>query len=447
MSLFHRRLLVALRTLVLFAAAATPGFAQDDRDALAKELLDVEVMLSGAYDSEGSTQGVASGGVPQIQPPGYSAWGVGSLYYTRLFSEGQFGAAASSSVRHYPGVQDFTSATHTGIVNFNTSLPARLGLQVNQLGSYSPAFLYGMFPTLPTSSADPALTIPPGYDYDLDASSSYYSRTTVGLSRTLNFRTSLGVEGRFEHTNFASETDLRRDLTTYSISARFRRNLNRNNRLSIGYRFESGNYNYRLTADHQSTDQNAVDIGLDFDRPVSALDRVSFFVRVGASSVTLPEFLPGVDLETPGVDARTVNVTGEGGLVFPFARGWQLRASVNRGLQYVAGVSQPLFVNGFSGELNGALGRRVGVIASVRRTSGQSVFTGSGLLDTYTGRARLGVALTRRLEAYAEYLYYGYDTGGVDIEPGVPVLPGAPLDLERHSARVGLVLRVPAFRR
>jgi hypothetical protein len=444
MSFFDRRsCVVALRVLVLIAAGVAPSSAQEDRDALARELLDVEVAASGAYDSDVSTQTV-TGGAVQPQPPGYSVWGIGSLLYLRRFSDGQLGAAATSSVRHYPDARNFTNATHSGALSLNTSLPARLGLQVDQLGAYSPAYLYSLFPPLPTSSADQTVMIPPDYEYDLDASSSYYSSTSVALTRALSRRMSLGAWGTLKHTNFSNETDLRQDLTTYTLSARFSRNLSRNNRLSISYRYGAGNYGLGVD---RTTNENAVDIGLDFDRPLSAIERVSFFVRVGGSSVTLPALIPGVDLETGGVDARSVKVTGEGGLVYPFARAWQLRGSVSRGTQYVAGVNQPLFVNGFSGEINGTLAGRIGVIARLRRTSGTSVFTGSALLDTYTGQGRVGVAVTRRLEAYAEYLYYGYDTGVSDVAPGIPVLPGAPVDLERHSARAGLVLRVPAYRR
>jgi hypothetical protein len=446
MSPFDRRSFVALRALVLLAAGVAPSSAQEDRDALARELLDVEVTVSGAYDSDAASQSIAGGvGAVQPQPPGYSVWGIGSLLYMRRFSDGQLGAAATSTLRHYPDARSFTSATHTGALSLNTSLPARLDLQVNQLGAYSPAYLYSLFPELPTSSADQTVTIPPDYDYDLDASSSFYSSTSVNLTRALSRRMSVGVTGTFDHTNFSNETDLRRDLTTYNFSARFSRDLNRNNRLSMTYRYGTGNYS--LGIGQRTTNENAVDIRLDFDRPLSALQRASFFIRVGGSRVTLPGFIPGVDLETPNFEAETVKGTVEGGLVYPFARVWQLRGSVSRGLQYVAGVNQPLFVNGFSGEINGVLAGSIRVTAGLGRTSGTSVFTGSDLLDTYSGRGRVGVPLTRRLEAYAEYLYYGYDTGVSDVTPGIPVLPGAPLDLERHSARAGVILRVPAFRR
>ena len=104
-------------------------------------------------------------------------------------------------------------------------------------------------------------------------------------------------------------------------------------------------------------------------------------------------------------------------------------------------------MNGFSGELNGVVAGRFNVLARIARTSGQSFFTGSGLLDTYTGSARIGYDVTRRLEAYAEYMYYVYDTGAQGGSPEIPIAPGVPIELERHGARAGLSLRVPAFRR
>ena len=236
--------------------------------------------------------------------------------------------------------------------------------------------------------------------YDLDPSSSVFSFTSVTLSRGLTRRMTLSAEGTLDHTNFATETSRRPDLTSYGITARLVRNLNRNDRLSFAYHYRVGQYG--LVTDRLS-DENAVDMSLDLTRQLSASQRVTFFVRAGGSSVSLPDFIPDLDETSAPVNTRTVKVTGDAGLSYPFARGWQIRGSASRGLQYVAGVSQPLFVTGFSAEVNGTVKRRLELTAQVRRSSGQSALTGNRLLDTYDGVARAGVILTRGLEAYTEY--------------------------------------------
>ncbi len=454
---FDRRSFVMFAVLVVLAAGAVPGLAQDPRDALATELLDVEVSVSGAYDSDASLQNPSSG-VGQLQPPGYSIWGVGSLVYARLFRDAQLHAMATSAVRHYPHAASppdqpasltdqpasFTNQTHTGAIRVGANLPARLGFGLNETVSYSPAYRYALFPAFPEGSENQALTIPNDNYYDLDASSSVSSLTSVDLTRGLTRRMTISAHGSLDHTNFANETARRPDLTSYSISARLAGNLNRNDRLSVSYSYRVGSYNGLNL--NRLADSNAVDISLTLNRPLTASQRVTFFFRVGGSSTSLPDFIPDLDEEAAApVDTRAVRATGEAGLVYPFARRWQIRGSVNRGLQYVAGVSQPLFVTGFSAEVNGAVRSGVAFTAHVRRSSGQSALTGNRLLDTYDGLARVGVTLTRGLQAFAEYVYYGYRED--DFVPDVPIIPGVPFEVERHGGRAGLQLRVPVFRR
>jgi hypothetical protein len=447
MSSFNGRSFVMLAG-VFFAVAAGPGFAQQDpRDALAKELLDVEVSMSGAYDSDVSMQSPSTGG-GQLQPPGYSLWGIGSLFYSRRSTDSQFHAAATSAVRHYPDAvsltnqpASLTNQTHTGAIRFSKELPARLGFNLDQTVSYSPAYRYTLFPALPEASLDQPPPIPDDYYYDLDPSSSVASLTSINLTRRMTPRTILSADAKLDHTNFATETLRRPDLTSYSIKGGLTRNLNRNDRLTVSYHYRVGRFGL---ARNRLSDENAVEMSLNFNRQLSASQRVTFFVRAGGATVSLPDFIPDLDEATTPVDTRTVKATGEAGLLYPFARAWQIRGSVNRGMQYVAGVNQPVFVTGFSAEVTGTVKRRVGFTAHVRRSSGQSALTGNHLLDTYDGVARVGVILTRGLQAYTEYAYYGYLEDDV---PDVPVVAGVPLEVERHGARAGLLLRVPAFRR
>jgi hypothetical protein len=366
MPLFDRRSFVMLAVLVFLAAGAVPGLAQDARDALAKELLDFEVSMSGAYDSDASVQSPSSG-VGQLQPPGYSVWGVGSLFYTKRTRDVQFHAAGTSAVRHYPEAASLTNQpasltnqTHTGAIRLSAGLPARLGFRLDQTVSYSPAYRYALFSTLPEGGEEQALEIPDDYYYDLDPSSSVFSLTSVSLTRGLTRRTTLSAEGVFNHTNFATETVRRPDLTSYSASVRLARNLNRYNRLSFSYHYRVGRYG--LAVD-RLTDENAVEMSIDFNRQLTASQRVTFFLRAGGSTVSLPDFIPELEDDLAPVNTRTVKATGEVGLIYPFARQWRIRGSVNRGLQYVAGVSQPLFVTGFSVEVDGTVKRRVGFTA------------------------------------------------------------------------------------
>ena len=65
-----RGILVVAVSVFFLVAGRAPVLAQNEEDAGATQLLDVEVSVSGAYDSDASNQSPGSG-VGQLQPPGY----------------------------------------------------------------------------------------------------------------------------------------------------------------------------------------------------------------------------------------------------------------------------------------------------------------------------------------------------------------------------------------
>jgi hypothetical protein len=417
--------------------------AQDPRDARATQLVDVDFTLSGSYDTDASLE-TPTAGLGDFQPAGYAGLGIASLEYLRRFSaNSNLQANATSALRYYPGVNNFKNLSHAAGLGLATGLPARLTLQITENVSYSPAYLYTLFPDLPTPVEDNVIAPPTDYEYDVDSSSSYTSATSIALSRQLGRRSSISAEGNLLHADFSQESALRRDLTTYSLAARFSRNLTRNNILTTSYTYSVGQYAYDVNA---NVAENKVDVGLDLNRPVSATQRMQFFFHAGASIVQLPEALTDIDVGDRVVNTQTVDVSGEAGMAYPFG-GWELRGSYTRGLQYVPAVTRPLFVDGFSGEISGSLARRFGILGRVRRSSGQSIVSENGLIDAYTAQARISVPLSRQLEAYSEYLYYSYVTDSQVPSPVIPIILGLPPDLKRHSITVGLKMRIAVDRR
>ena len=140
-------------TVVLVAASVTTASAQANRDAGASQLLDVTLDVNGAYDTDAS-QDVAfpSPSPGQLQPQGYSAWGVGSLNYINRSARVVWQANASSAVRYLPDFHEFHSVMHTGGVSIAAPLPNRFTLNTNAAFAYSPSYLYSLFPTLPSAS-------------------------------------------------------------------------------------------------------------------------------------------------------------------------------------------------------------------------------------------------------------------------------------------------------
>jgi hypothetical protein len=90
--------------------------------------------------------------------------------------------------------------------------------------------------------------------------------------------------------------------------------------------------------------------------------------------------------------------------------------------------------------LTGLLTSRIDLLVSGAHSDGASTLNRSrSVFDVYATDVRLRYALTRKFAAYAEYLYYFYDS------QGAPLVPGFPLSLERKGIRVGLMLRVAPF--
>jgi hypothetical protein len=438
-------------TIVLVPASVTTASGQADRDAMASQLLDVTLDVNGAYDTDAS-QDVAfpSPSPGQLQPQGYSAWGVGSLSYLNRSTRAEWQAFASSAVRYLPDFQEFHSVMHSGGVNIGASLPNRFRLTANAALAYSPSYLYSLFPTLPSTS-DTQPVVDYSDPYDLDPSSSYSSSGSIGLERRVSRRSSISVTADFANTNFSNESAVeipenpeipteittRPDLSVYSIGGRFSRSISRDGSLSVGYTYRTGEFGYavgRTTASH------SINFGGNVSRQVSASRRVNFSFTVGGTAVDTPDFAQFNLVKQYRVDA-------EASASYPISRTWQLRGSYTRGLQYVAGLPRPVFADGFTGELNGRVLRRIDILGRGSRAAGQSVVTRDSLLDTYTGELKVMYLVTRELNAYVDYIHYTFDSGGELDTPQIPLLTGTPADLKRDTIHVGLSWQVPAFRR
>ena len=432
---FHLRATVLLAAIALQAGQAAV-FAQASQRVTpeAVQALDFDVTLSGAYESDDAEKIVTPGFGAQLQPAGYSTVGIGNLQYTRQFPRGRFAAGAGSAVRHSPEEQQpFTSIAHNGFADLTTNLSNRLLLHVNQLVAYSPSYLYGTFPTLPDAPLDTSVTVPQDYDFNLDNSSSYMLGTTVVLTRSLTRHFRVNVQGEFGQTNFSKESDLRKDLTTYSIGGGVQRDFTRSTVLAMDYRYRTGEgYGVGVT-----TGEHLANIGFDLSRPLSTRRRFLFSARLGGSTVDIPESV--AEFETGG---RQFRVNADFTVLYPFARTWRLRGSYNRGVQYVGGLPEPAFVDGFSGEVGGLISRRVEFLARFSRSSGESLLaTTRSLLDTYASEVRISYSLSRYLDTFGEYVAYSYSAQDRVLDPGLPP------SLNRHGFHAGLTLHVPVSRR
>jgi hypothetical protein len=130
-------------------------------------------------------------------------------------------------------------------------------------------------------------------------------------------------------------------------------------------------------------------------------------------------------------------------VTWEFSRAWRTRIAARRGLEYLAQLSEPVFVDGVSLEFEGLLTSRLDLSTAARYSSGASAIGREAItFDTYGADATLRLGLTRSLAVYGQLVYYFYDFGQ---STGLPI--GIPRGLERTGFRTGFSVWIPAVRR
>ena len=346
----------------------------------------------------------------------------------------QIGANVNSVLRRYAEFGFTESMGHSAGIGLTTTTVAGLSLFVNQSAAFTPAYFYGLFPgSSPVQAGDPGLTAP-NYTTISDLASYVYT-TTLSLGRGIGTRSNVSVGGDFLYTDRVAETDTWTDISSYSLRGRYSRNTTKNIALSTELRYRSGEFGYRTGG---TTTELAVDMGVDYTRPLSASRQATLGVHVGVSGADYPGNVLGLE----GF-RRQYRVVGDGAFNFPFSQSWSASVSIRRGVEYETDLPTPVVSNGARVSVAGLLTSRVDVLFSSGYASGESILNPNALVfDTYTGDVRVRYAVSRTFAVFGEYFYYYYD-----VQNGALLVAGIPPGLERNGVRAGLTLLVPAVRR
>ena len=153
--------------------------------------------------------------------------------------------------------------------------------------------------------------------------------------------------------------------------------------------------------------------------------------------------VPASALNPGDTDESLSRLQGDATVSYPFSPDWRAAVTYHRDVQYLPGVTDPLFSDGTQAQLNGLIFDSLDLAASVGSVSSTSVYPGSNTnLDYYTARVRIGYAVTHSFALYGEYLYYYYDQSGQrSLAPGLPEVFG------QHSARIGVTWSAKALGR
>lgn len=404
-------------------------------DTTARQKLDLTATVSEAYDDNVSAD--QNGSVPNpssAQIGGFFTEFGGTANYAWHKRGLQFAATGASIFRYYNDLGEVASVSHTGGVGFSAELARRTNLSVNQTVAYSPSYLYGLFPSVTTPV--PGSSQPAAPDYNVDDSESYSYGTSLSLSHGVTTKGTLTGTAGFQYTDFVQDTLLRRDLKFYNLRGQYAHGMNRNASFRVGYRFSSGNFGYGTPgALSDNTTEHGVDLGVDYTRPLSKTRRLVFGFSLGSSSADVGTLSLGDDQ----IAGRQYKVIGDSSLGYQFHRTWQARVSYRRGLDYVPDLTQPVYVGGVTGLVEGMLSRKLHFSSGGGYSSGDSALQRSATqFDTSTGYLRFQYIVSKNWAANAEYLYYYYNFTGVAALP-----LSVPHHLSRNSVRIGVTLWMP----
>lgn len=443
----------AAATLGLALYAAAPLSAQESHSSPPGGLFggggapdprhkfDLSVSAIQGHDSDAPTA-IASVDPLAALSSGYSTGLRGMGEYRWRGSHMQVGATGASDLRYLSRLEELRSVSHTGGIGLSARLGGRSTMSLDGRAAYSPSYLFGLFPD-PAGASTPGEAMPAAPDYATRDAASYTYGTSASLTHGLSRRSRLTTSGDFGYTDFLREDAAQQDATSHGFTGGYSRNVTRNVLVNAEYRFRAGTFGSGVGADlpegdDRTTEQGAV-VGVAYVRPLSATREFHLRFNFGSSLVKGP-----FSTEDGFVRGRGYRFSGDADVVYQFSRTWQAMGTFRRGLEFVAQLTEPVFVDGTTVGVRGLLSPRLDLQTSARYATGESALNRTTLaFDTYGGDARLRYALTRSMAVYGEYLYYFYDFSG-----GTPQsLPTLAAGLERHAIRAGLTLWLPVVRK
>ena len=401
------------------------------------QTLNLTFDVAEAYDDDVlATSGPINPSTPALD--GFYSMFTAAADYAHQGRSVRVGLNALSTLRYYQDLNTVQNSSSSIGAGFSATLPGRVTWLVNQTVSYSPSYLYAVFPGLATD-APGELPTSAAPNYAVNDVASYSYGTNTAFSHGLTRRGTLLLSADVTKTDFVHQVEGRADMLAYGVRVEFLRNVQRRTAARFGYHFRGGDSGFALGA---STVEHGLDVGVQTERLLSATRKATFSITLGPSMVRIPALAVGTAPLTPELgDAQLYRVSGSAAASYQFGRSWEAKGSYSRGLEYVPGLRTPVLTGGISAVVDGLLSRRVDLNVSASYSDGSSALRTASSYTTYTGNARLRFAVTRHWAVYTEYLYYYYDFRGTAL------LPGLPSALERNGARVGLTLWLPVIER
>ena len=400
-------------------------FGGDPNDRTASSF---SVELMGAYD-DNVYGGTGTQSAPTAaQQSGFFTGLSASLTLQRAGEKLSAGLTGTSDVRYYEA-DEFTAVAHhlsafTGYrPNQRTSVRLFGGVGYSPL--YTPIFL--VTPTGESVTPDGVTDAGGAFsgarsssDYAIVERASLSYQGSFDISRSITSRASIGARYTARYTDFTDDDESQR-FDTVAVSGSYR--LSRYSSFRAGYGLNS----YRMDNGVPTQRYHDFDFGIDYNRPLSLSGRRTRF------TVT-----PGFALVNDGSGFQ-MRLAGSARLDHEIGRTWTARALYSRGVRFVEGADTEVLANTAQAGVQGLLGRRVRLSVEAHMVLSDEDENARDYRATASS-ARLSYAMSRRLSAYVQYIYYNYRFGEAVV---LPLTQSG--RTSRQGVRVGITLWTPVL--
>ncbi len=365
----------------------------------------------------------------------------GSLAYgfTTQKARTSFDASARTTASYYPDL-DIRAVQHAADLAISRPLGARNSVRFTQSARVSSHFRLELFPDIASDEPDAVLTL--GDDYAAIARQTYTYATAASLSRMITKRASVGVNYGLRYVD-APEGDF--DFMNHNAGVSFKYRLTQYGGIRVSYGYQEAP---RYTGQSQTEtpfQSHTVNFGIDYNRPFSVSGRrTSLTFTTGSSLFAAAREEQRGDESTSSTNLRPILLGGVT-LRRNLGRTWDAQAGYRRSVAFLEGFTQPLLTEGASATIGGEIFSRARVDGILAYSSGvvglSSSRNNSSRNNGYgsqTASATLAVPLTRLLDLFANYFYVRQRIGKDVILP-----QEFPRQLDRHSVRLGLTVRLP----
>ena len=190
-------------------------------------------------------------------------------------------------------------------------LPSGGTLSITQTATYSPAYLYELFPTAAPLALGEAAPVIPAYRTD----SSVY-RTSAAAAFGSPRGTQVTTTADYSFTNFHQQAAGALDFGTYGVGAKLSRALSRRGGVSAGYNYQTGDFTLGgVTKEHRVT------MGVDYSPALSRTRRATLRLDLSPSVVESPAASGSIE--------RQSHFQGEAAVGYPFRPKWKRGAQLS----------------------------------------------------------------------------------------------------------------------